>query len=361
MLRVLVCDDSSVARILISRILDARDDLTVVGQAADGREAIALVQRLKPDVVTMDVHMPVMDGLTATREIMAHHPCPIVIISAQAEEDVELSIRGLAAGALTVLAKPAGPASPGFAGQAAALGQTVRLMGEIRVVARRTSTGARRVPSADSNPANPALRRAGPRSEVVAIASSTGGPQALARVLGGLPETFTLPVLIVQHMTEGFHRGLATWLDSVSSRTVRLAVDGEPISASTALIAPGGSHLAVRRDGRIALLDGEPIGGHRPSANVLFDSVAEAYGARSVGVILTGMGDDGADGLAALRRAGGLVIAQDKATSIVYGMPGVAVARGLADHVVALDEVAGVIASDCGQVTRSREELRRAR
>lgn len=347
MLRVLVCDDSPVARMLITGILDARDDLTVVGQAANGREATDLVQSLKPDVVTMDVHMPVMDGLAATREIMAHHPCPIVIVSAEAEGDAELSMRGLAAGALTVLAKPSGPAAPGFASQAAALSETIKLMAEIRVVARAPSRREARAPAAPAAPVASVRSSAHRGADLVAIAASTGGPHALARVLAGLPPTLEAPVLVVQHMTTGFHQGLAKWLDSVCPFSVRLAVDGEPVRSGTVLIAPSGSHLGIEQEGRVDLHHAPPIGGHRPAATHLFRTVAAVYSRRAVGVILTGMGDDGVDGLAALREVGGLVIAQDEATSVVFGMPGVTVARGLADHVVALDDVAATITRAC--------------
>jgi two-component system chemotaxis response regulator CheB len=213
---------------------------------------------------------------------MAAHPCPIVIISAQAGDDVELSMRGLAAGALTVLAKPPGPASPDFAGEAAALAETVKLMSEIRVVTRRA-------PSLKAVPARPEpTGRRG--AEIIAIAASTGGPNALARVLAGLPHPLDVPVLVVQHMTDGFHLGLAAWLDSVSPHDVRLAVDREPVRAGMVLVAPGGSHLGVTPDRRVELRPAAPINGHRPAATHLFTTIATAYARRAVGVILTGDG-----------------------------------------------------------------------
>jgi len=339
-LRVLVVEDSPVARRLIVHILGSDSELQVVAEAENGAQAVELAVRHRPDVIVMDVVMPTMDGLEATRRIMETAPTPIVLVTAGYDGGVDLSFEALEAGALTLLAKPRGPQVEGFAQDAAALTITVKLMADVKLVRRR-----RRTPTRDLRPATtPDTAHTAHRpAAVVAIASSTGGPAALATVLGALPETTPVPILVVQHITPGFHRGLVDWLDRVSPLHVCLARDGLALRAGEVLVAPSDTHLGVTSKGTIALSADPPIGGHRPSATHLFTSVARAYGERACGVILTGMGDDGVAGLGVLKEAGGLVLAQDEATSVVYGMPREALARGAVDRVLPLDQMAGAM------------------
>ena len=345
--RVLIVDDSAVARRLLMRVLNAHGGFTVVGEAVNGSEGVRMTGELRPDVVTMDIRMPVMDGYEATRRIMAECPTPIVMVSAHEQREVERSFNALEAGAVTVLAKPSGVTSPDHPRQAAELTRTLRAMAGLRLVTRRGRRLSPAPPAAKSKaPVNAGARRT---IEVVAIGASTGGPAALGRVLRDLPADLAAPVLIVQHIAEGFDTGLASWLDSVAPLSVKIARHNEVAKPGQVLIAPNGVHMGVRSGGRVELIDSDPIGSHRPAVTYLFRSVAKAYGARAVAVILTGIGRDGTDGLLDLHAAGGHVIGQDEASSVVYGMPRAAAEAGVVDEVVGVADVAGAIRRACGQ------------
>lgn len=334
MIRVLVAEDSPTARQLLVRILEADPEIRVVGEAADGVEAVALASALRPDLVTMDIHMPRLDGLAATKEIMIIAPTPIVIVTGSTRaREVRDSMETLRLGALEVLVKPPGPSSPLFASEARRLVETVRAMSRVKVVRHwRPSASAARAEAVARAPS-------ATKGRIVAIAASTGGPAALQAILCGLPGSFTLPVLVAQHITPGFTTGLAAWLGSICAFKVKVAQDGEALAPRTVYLAPDDRHLGVRGE-RVALSDGPPDAGFRPSGTALFTSVAKAFGAATLAVVLTGMGEDGVAGLRAVRRAGGRVIAQDEASSVVYGMPGAAVAAGLAHAVLPLDAIA---------------------
>jgi two-component system chemotaxis response regulator CheB len=340
MIRVLVADDSAVFRTLLSEMLSSDPLLQVVGQAADGRQAVALTQRLQPDVITMDMHMPVMNGFEATREIMETSPRPVVIVSASFDRrDVDRSFQALEAGAVALVGKPPAPTDPNFSASVKEIVTTVRLMAGVKVVTRHrrrefAESGARPAPA----PAD--------RSELVAIAGSTGAPAALSAILGALPGDLPVPVVVVQHIAPGFEEGLVGWLQRTSPLSIRLAASRLPLRPGEVLVAPNGRHLAVANGG-VMLREAAPVDGHRPSATHLFSSVAATYGAKAMGVILTGMGSDGARGLLELKQAGGYVIAQDEATSVVYGMARSAVALGAVDRVVPLGMIADAIIKAC--------------
>jgi two-component system, chemotaxis family, protein-glutamate methylesterase/glutaminase len=343
MIKVLVVDDSDTARALLAAVLRADPGVEVVGEARDGAEAVALTQRLRPDVVTMDLHMPRLDGFAATKEIMITAPTPIVIVTSSTKaSEAEGAVHALRVGAMAVLQKPPGPNAPGFAEAARQLVDTVKAMSQVKVVRHWRPAPAPHRPRK--------LTPGGPRAAAVAVATSTGGPAALQRLLGALPADFPAPLLVVQHITPGFTPGLVSWLNTVCDLRVKLAEHGEPLAAATVYLAPDHRHLGVTGRTAVAVSDAPPVGGFRPSGTFLFESVARAFGPAALAVILTGMGDDGVAGLRAVRQAGGRVLAQDEETSVVFGMPGAAVAANLADAVLPLDHIAPRLAELVGLV-----------
>jgi two-component system, chemotaxis family, protein-glutamate methylesterase/glutaminase len=349
MIRVLVAEDSPTARALLVSMMSAEDDMHIVGEATTGRQAVDMAQRLLPDLITMDVHMPEMDGLEATKEIMARSPRPIIIVSSAARSDeVALSLEATRAGALMVLPKPEGPSSPGFASDSRQLVSMVRAMSQVKVVRRHgASPPFTSRPTPKSRPAFtmvPAAAGTSAPVRVVAVGASTGGPAALRTVLSDLPSGFPVPILIVQHIANGFTRGLAQWLGGDTPLRVKVAEHGERLAPATVYIAPDdrqlGCQLDVYGDIRILLSTAPPVGAFRPSASYLFESVAEILGAAALGVILTGMGDDGVAGLRVLKARGGRIIAQDEASSVIYGMPREAARAGVVDVTVGINGVA---------------------
>ncbi|MBA3560183.1 MAG: chemotaxis response regulator protein-glutamate methylesterase [Gemmatimonadaceae bacterium] len=337
MIRVLVADDSPTARHLLSEMLKSDPNITVVGEAASGADAVAMAERLAPDVITMDVHMPVMDGIAATREIMRRAPTRIIIVSSRAnEEGIEMSLEATRAGALAVLGKPEGPHSARFEEQRSQLISTVRAMSEVKVVRRWGLS--RTPPEAHLRYVSAAVSRT-PPVRLIAIGSSTGGPAALRDILAALPSQFPVPILIVQHIANGFVQGLANWLASTSALRIKVAEEGEQALAKHVYIAPDDRHLGIGAGMRLKLSAEPKIGQFRPSATHLYESAARTLGTGVLAVILTGMGDDGVAGLRSVRSGGGRVLAQDEASCIVYGMPREAVRAGLVDAVVPLAEM----------------------
>ncbi|MFH1569292.1 MAG: chemotaxis-specific protein-glutamate methyltransferase CheB [Gemmatimonadota bacterium] len=345
MIEVLVVEDSAVVREFLTHILDSDPGIHVVGTAQDGEEAVKAVAQTKPDVITMDINMPKLDGFEATRRIMETCPTPIVIVSGSWDTgEVATAFRAVEAGALAVLARPLGLGHPDHAKTAGELVQTVKLMSEVKVVRRWPHL--RREPVVLPAPPGMQVRRAAADVRLVAIGASTGGPQVLQTILSDLPKSYPVPVLIVQHIAAGFVQGLVEWLAQTSGFPVHVAIHGERLLPGHAYVAPDGLHLGVDGNGGgIALSTGEPENGLRPAVSHLFRSVSRAYGPHAVGVLLTGMGKDGAQELKEMREAGALTLAQDKHSSVVFGMPGEAVALEAAVHVLAPEAIGRVLAS----------------
>ncbi len=339
---VLVVDDSPLCRQLIVDALSKDPTLEVIGTAANGQEAIEKTRALKPQVITMDVDMPVMDGLTATEKIMGEIPTPILVLTADPRNQApELTHRALEVGALALQVKPALDAGP----EAWNLAREVKLLSSVRVI--RHLRGVRKTPSASYPAALPAIPDSVAFSTsaigVVAIASSTGGPQVVHRLLSDLPADFPAPIVIVQHINAAFAESLAGWLSASSKLKIKVAQDGDSLVPGVVLIAPPDKHLVVPQRGKVAVIAGEPRDGHVPSASMLLESAAKTYGRRTVGMILTGMGADGADGMLAIKNAGGRTVAQSQETCVVFGMPGAAIARNAVEHIAHGDDLAQVL------------------
>lgn len=342
-IRVLVVEDSLTIRKRMLEVLAADPDLEIVGEAENGRSGIELCRTLRPDVVTLDMMLPVMSGLAATEFIMAYCPTPILIVSASTNRgELFKTYEALAAGALDVLDKPLGNELDD--GWERKLVSTVKLLARIKVITHPRARLSPMGPAASPAPADNAPTREG-RLRAVAIGVSTGGPAALVEILRGLPRDFPLPILVVIHIGKLFAPAFAEWLDGQSPFRVAYATDGEalpPFGAGRVLMASPDSHLVVR-EGKLRFTQDPERHSCRPSVDVLFDSVARELGPRGAACLLTGMGKDGAEGLLAIRRAGGRTIAQDEVTSIVFGMPREAILLGAAEQVVPLEKMAAAL------------------
>ncbi|MHB8348338.1 MAG: chemotaxis-specific protein-glutamate methyltransferase CheB [Acidiferrobacterales bacterium] len=345
MINVLVVEDSPVVREFLIHVLSADPQICVIGTASDGEEALEATRSKKPDVITMDIHMPKMDGFEATRRIMETHPVPIIIVSGSGiADEVATTFRALEMGALTVVAKPNGIGHSQYETTAKELVETVKLMSEVKVVKRWARFRDPPVAKRGSAAKIAGIERAPARIDLVAIGASTGGPQALHAVLSGLPKVFPAPVLIVQHIAPGFLQGLVDWLAGACMLPVCIARHGESVQPAHVYIAPDGFQMGVRRGGIIALAQDDPVNSHRPSVSYLFRSVADVYGRNAVGVLLTGMGKDGAEELKLMKECGAVTIAQDAQSSVVHGMPGEAIRLDAAVSVLAPGRIATVLA-----------------
>jgi two-component system, chemotaxis family, protein-glutamate methylesterase/glutaminase len=341
-IRVLIVDDSLVAREFLQHILSSEPDIQVVGLARDGEEAVRLVTKIKPDVVTMDIHMPKMDGYQAIRKIMETHPVPIIIVSSSWDpKEVSKTFQAMEAGAVAALAKPQGIGHPDHESAARELVQTVKLMSEVKVVRRwaRPSRG----PAAPGPQPRLAGRPKPAPVSLIALGTSTGGPPVLQTILSRLPKDLPAPIVIVQHIARGFVQGLLEWLEQTTGLPMHLAAQGERLLPGHVYFAPDGHHLGVEADGCAMLSTAPPENGLRPSVSFLFRSVARNFGNRAVGVLLTGMGRDGAEELGLMREEGAVTCAQDQASSVVHGMPGEAIKLGAAVHVLPPEAIADLL------------------
>jgi two-component system chemotaxis response regulator CheB len=336
-IRVLVAEDSLFARSVLVKILESDPRIKVIGVARNGKEAVEMVATLRPDVVTMDIRMPVMDGFQATQSIMAENPTPILVISASvASEDLKISFNAIQAGALDIIEKPRGNLSSGYEKLGREIVRRVKMVAEIKVF--RHLSGRLQRPLSWEAPASPG----GKAEFAVAIGASTGGPSALLAILQAVPAGFPAPVLITQHISEGFGRGCAEWLDRNSALEVKVAEEGDRLRAGVAYFAPDRGLLELRGKWDVAIRPQKVRQGRQP-IDAMIGSVAEAWREKAVGVVLTGMGNDGTEGLRRVKALGGRTVAQDEKSSVVFGMPRAAIEAGVADQVLPLDEIASGI------------------
>ncbi len=339
-INVLVAEDSAVIRQFLVHLLESDPQLHVIGAVADGQAALDFVNRDKPDVVLMNIHMPRVDGFEATRRIMESQAVPIVICSASANmKDVLVVFKAMEAGAVACIEKPRGSEDGQLEAVAAELVRTVKLMAAVKVV--------RRWPRSRSAPAVPVspvqLRPAPARIEVIGIGASTGGPQVLQSIFAGLPRDIPVPVLVVQHIAANFLHGMGEWLSQTTGLRVQIAAHGSRPLPGNVYLAPDDFHLGMDSGGSMVLSREAPENHLRPAVSFLFRSLATNYGPKALGVLLTGMGRDGAEELKAMKDRGAITIAQDFASSIVHGMPGEAIALGGATHVLPADAIAGAL------------------
>ena len=341
--RVLVVDDSAVMRKMIPDMLEADPSIEVVGTAMDGTFCLKKIEELKPNVVTLDLQMPGMNGIDTVKEIMRWHPVPVIVVSSHSTEGASITLKALGLGAVDFVTKPQDASA--HKEMATVLIAKIRAAADCKVVRPGTLRGApapaEKISTGKAVP---------PASKLVAIGISTGGPQALEFLLAQLPPDFSGAIVVVQHMPEGFTDMFARRLDELCSLRVKEAQSGDMLQAGRVLVCPGSRHIKVKRlaMGDVVMLNEEPrVNGHRPSVDVLFHSVAEEFGSHAVAVLMTGMGDDGAEGLGAVKKAGGMTIAQSEESCVVFGMPRVAIERGYAMRVVALDVLSSTLQALC--------------
>lgn len=337
---VLVAEDSAAARMLLVHLLESDPQIRVVGAVSDGEAALDFVKEHKPDVVLMDIHMPGLDGFEATRRIMETQPVPIVICSATTDTgDVVITFRSMEAGAVACIQKPVGQKHADFETLAANLRETVKLMSEVKVVRRWPRSRLPSRPAARGVELKPAPAEV----KLIGIGASTGGPPLLETILAGLPKDFPVPILIVQHIAPGFLPGLAEWLNQTTGFRVHVAGYGTVPLPGHVYLGPDGFQMGISTSGRILLTKEEPVNGLRPAVSYLFRSLAEVSGPHALGVLLSGMGRDGAAELKLMRDKGAITIAQDEESSVVHGMPGVAIELGGATHVLPADKIAAAL------------------
>lgn len=338
-IKVLLVDDSPISLAVIGKILSTSPDISVVGIAKNGHEALALIPETRPHVICTDLHMPQMDGLELTREVMERFPLPILVISISVQEGQDNVFKLLEAGAVDVFPKPRGGDDGDFLKKADELTRKIRILSGVRVF-RRTKAGT---PSRERGVAASFNRGPAGPFKVLAIGASTGGPQALKAIFENMPGDFPVPIVCVQHIGGEFLKGMVEWLGDCSRLKCKIAEEGEELKKAVVYFPQEDAHLAIDRGLRCVSLKDAPSNSHRPSITVTFKSIAERFGRTSIGVLLTGMGKDGAEGLKAIMDAGGFTIAQDEKTSVVFSMPKSAIEMRAASVVLPLDAIAGFI------------------
>jgi two-component system, chemotaxis family, protein-glutamate methylesterase/glutaminase len=363
-LRVLIVDDSAFMRKVLHGIIAADPEMEVAGQAKDGREAISMAESLKPDVITMDINMPHMDGLQATEHIMSQSPRPIVVVSSESREGAASTLIALELGAIDFVSKPSSGIDLDMKLVADDLSRKLKMAAKVRVI----RTAARPKPrvgdvhhsagrlevSAENSDGN-----MGSRFPVVVIAASTGGPATVMRLAAAFPADFPAAIVLVQHMPANFTSQYAIQLADVTEIEVKEAEANEPLRQSTLYVCPGSHHLRISSSGRIVLEDGPRIAGYRPCADVTMETAAKWAGAMTVGIVLTGMGNDASRGAQVIRAAGGMVIAQDEATSVIFGMPAEAIKIGAVNQVLPLDQIFSSTDKHVREIARSSQAMLR--
>jgi two-component system chemotaxis response regulator CheB len=343
-IKVFIVDDSVIARALLSHIIESDPQLKVVGQAGNRADLFKNLEQIKPDIITMDIMMPQVDGFEITKQLMQSYSIPIIIISGfYTKDDVEKSFQAVEAGALDILPKPKGPNDADYDKQAKRIIDSIKVMSQVKVrkksleLVDKISKGSKLKPSQITRPA--------PEIRAIAMGASLGGPQALQTIISDLPKTIPVPLFVVQHISPGFVEGLASWLKRFSALDIKIANHNEQAKPGTVYIAPDKFHMEVGKNNLISLVDAPPEHGLKPSVARLFRSMAITHGAHGVGIILTGMGRDGVDDLMLMRKSGALTIAQNKESCIINGMPGEAINIGAAQLVLPLTEIAFTLKS----------------
>lgn len=337
MIKVLIAEDSPVMQQLLIHAISSDPIFKIVGVAYDGEEAIEAVKELKPDIIAMDWQMPKLDGKEATRIIMETNPTPIVIVTGSlAAKDVMFSFSMIEAGALAIVKKPPSVDHPDYKKGTQELIQTLKLMSEVKMVKRSAHTMKKHVPA---KPAIGKIIRAESEIQVIAIGASTGGPLVLQKILSGLPKNIPVPLLIVQHISHGFTEGFVEWLNNTTNFPLHIATHGELLLPGHGYVAPDDFHMGVENGPRIVLSKHELENGLRPSVAYLFRTTAQVFSSSAVGILLTGMGRDGADELKLMKEKGAITFAQDKESSIVHGMPGEAIKLNAATHVLSPEDI----------------------
>jgi len=346
LIRVLIVEDSSVVREFLIHILNSDPEIQVIGTANDGEEALEAVGRTRPDIITMDIHMPKIDGMDATRRIMETQPTPIIIVSGSlSTNEVATAFKAMEAGALAVVQRPSGIGHPDHEETAGELVRMVKILSEVKVVRRWARPAARATIAAAKSPPEVKPSQTTTKVNLISLGASTGGPPVLQTILSRLPANFPIPLLIVQHMAEGFILGFVEWLAQTSGLPVHVAARGEVVLPGHAYVAPDGFQMKLGTDGNILLTKDAPENGLRPSVSYLFRSVASVCGPNAIGVLLTGMGKDGAEELRLMKEKGAITIAQDKESSVVHGMPGEAINLDGATYVLSPDKIAAALIS----------------
>ncbi len=360
--KILIAEDSPTVTMILQKIFATDDECQVIGAARNGKEAVEKVKLLRPDIVTMDIRMPIMDGFEATKLIMTHYPTPILVISASVgKDDLNIAFNAIRAGALDIVEKPKGNLAMDYEYIGRDLIRKVKILAgvkvfhhmarpkdlgvkksalELRTAVSSSKEAAKEITKETGRSVFPKISFASKPPEIIAIAASTGGPSALLKILKTVPENFSAPIVIVQHICEGFGQGFVDWLNKECSLNVKTAERGERLTAGNVYIAPDGFHLLIDPGKIVRLSKSMPVNGLRPCATLMMESAAHVCGAATVGVILTGMGRDGADGIKAIKEAGGLTIAQSPETCVVFGMPKEAIELGVVDKILAVERIA---------------------